>query len=58
MTAREMMDIIRESALWNYLSMRQKKDALVYAVERLRSISPDNHEHDDVSDIVGEVFRS
>jgi hypothetical protein len=58
MTAREMMDIIRESALWNYLSMRQKKDALVYAVERLRSISPDNQEHDDVSDIVGEVFRS
>ncbi len=58
MTAREIIDIVRESALWDYLSISEKKDALVYAVKSIQNVSVDKEEQVDIADIVGEVFRA
>ena len=58
MIAREMIDIVKESRLWDYLSISKEGDALVDAGERAKSVSADKEEGVDISDIVGEVFRA
>ena len=57
MTKREIIDIIKESPLWNFLSIGERKDALAYAVKSVNRMSL-QEDKTDISDTVGEVFRA
>ena len=56
MTTRETVEIIRESPLWRQLSIGEKMDALLYAVETVDGMKASRYEQIDVSDIIGEIF--
>lgn len=57
MTAKETHDIIKDSSLWDALTVGEKIEALVYAVESIGClIGTMEDDSYDVSDIVGEIF--
>ena len=56
MTMRDTVEAIKESPLWVTLTLGEKLDALLYAVNSTEGAVPSGCEHLDVSDIVGEIF--
>ncbi len=56
MTMREAVEIIRESPLWECLTIGEKLDALLYAVDTVEGLRTMRNEQLDVSDIIGEIF--
>ncbi|MBI5639452.1 MAG: hypothetical protein HZA17_03405 [Nitrospirae bacterium] len=58
MTARETVDIIRESSLWKTLTIKEKVEALAYAMVSVedRLNTPGEENAADVSDLIGEIF--
>ncbi len=57
MTTRETMEIIRESPLWDMLTIGEKIDALLHAVQNVDGLRSKRTEQVDVSDIIGEIFN-
>lgn len=58
MTVRETVEIIRESALWDTLTIKEKTEALAYAMESTRCRMAGEDSGQDVSDLIGEIFAS
>jgi hypothetical protein len=56
MTTKETVEIIRESPLWQTLSVGEKMDAIVYAVESVEEMLARRTEEVDITDIIGEIF--
>ena len=56
MTMRETVEIIRESPLWETLSVGEKMDAIVHAIEIVTGRQENRREEVDISDIIGEIF--
>lgn len=57
MTDREIIDIIRESALWKTLSQREKVEAIAYALETAgRRLYFSEEEASYLSEVVGETY--
>lgn len=56
MTTRDTIEAVRESPLWGTLSIGEKLDALLYAVESAEEVLANRREYLDISDIVGEIF--
>jgi|GEM_PF-3468553 hypothetical protein len=54
MTAKETIDIIRESSLWESLTLREKTEAIAYAIEAVGCAMNSSVEND-VSDILKEI---
>jgi isopentenyl phosphate kinase len=54
MTAKEIIEIISNSSLWKTLSLKERAEAATYAMK----ISGINHENEDVSELIGEVYSS
>ncbi len=52
MTAKDTIEIISNSSLWDTLSAKERLDAIAYALDVV-GIKLDN---EDVSDIIGEVY--
>ncbi len=52
MTAKETVEIIRDSSLWKVLSIKERLEATAYAMR----ITGNAIEDEDVSDIIGEVY--
>lgn len=60
MTSKETMDIIRSSSLWGTLSIREKVEAISYAIEHSGPpVDPYRDEAADISDLIwkGPGFR-
>ncbi len=57
MSAKEAMDIVRDSALWKILSVQERVEALLYAIE-VAGCKSDlvDDACEDVIDSVGEVY--
>jgi hypothetical protein len=56
MTTKETMDIIRESPLWQSLPLRERIEAIAYALETV-GCKLDRREYArDISDIIGEIY--
>ena len=53
---REPVDIIRESPMRQYLTIGEKIDALLYAVDSVDGLRTTRTVPVDVSDIIGELF--
>jgi len=53
---RDTIEAIKESPLWVTLTLGEKLDALLYAVNSTEGAMLSRYEHVDVSDIVGEIF--
>jgi len=53
---RETVEIIRESPLWETLSVGEKMDAIVHAIEIVTGRQENRREEVDISDIIGEIF--
>jgi hypothetical protein len=51
------MEIIRESPLWDMLTIGEKIDALLHAVQNVDGLRSKRTEQVDVSDIIGEIFN-
>ncbi len=51
-TASETVEMISDSALWKTLSMKERMEAVAYAMK----IAGITFEEDDISDIIGEVY--
>lgn len=56
MTMRDTIEAIKESPLWVTLTLGEKLDALLYAVNSAEGAMLSRYERVDVSDIVGEIF--
>lgn len=58
MTVKETVDVIRESALWNTLTIKEKVEALAHAMEtvecRLKAV---DNERNDLAERIGEIFE-
>jgi len=58
MTVKETVDVIRESALWNTLTIKEKVEALAHAMEtvecRLKAVG---NERNDLAERIGEIFE-
>lgn len=52
MTAKETVQLISDSSLWKTLSMKERLEAVAYAMK----ISGNNLHEEDVNDIIGEVY--
>ncbi len=52
MTARETLDIISDSSLWQTLSIKERIEAAAYAMK----VAGISIEDDDVSNLIGEVY--
>ena len=52
MTAKETIDIISNSSLWETLSIRERIEAVTYAMK----IAGSSLDDEDISDIIGEVY--
>lgn len=52
MTAKEAVEIISDSSLWKTLSIKERIDAIAYAMK----IAGSTLDEKDVSDVVGEVY--
>ena len=57
MTMRETVEIIRESPLWETLSVGEKMEAIVHAIDSITGAQENRREEVDISDIIGEIFR-
>lgn len=54
MTAKETIEIIRRSSLWKTLSVREKVEAISYAIDTSGCpVDPERDESADISDIIG-----
>jgi hypothetical protein len=57
MTAKETVDIIRESALWNTLTIKEKVLALAYAMEAVEGrLHEAERSQEETTDLVGEIY--
>lgn len=52
MTAKETVEIISDSSLWKTLSIKERLEAVAYAMK----ISGNKLRDEDVQDIIGEVY--
>lgn len=52
MTAKETIEIISDSSLWKTLSIKERLEAVAYAMR----IAGSNLNEEDVNDIIGEVY--
>jgi len=52
MTAKETVDLISDSSLWKTLSMKERMEAVAYAMK----ISGNTLQEEEVDDIIGEVY--
>jgi hypothetical protein len=52
MTAKEVIEIVRESKLWAPLTEKEKQEVIRYALKRTRSSIPE----EDIGSTVGEVY--
>ena len=57
MTMRETVEIISESPLWQTLSLGEKMDAILHAVDSVEGMLASRREEIDISDLIGEIFR-
>lgn len=56
MTRKETIDIIRQSSLWETLSVQEKVEAISYALESIDCKLDKCGDSKDVSDIIGEIY--
>lgn len=56
MTKKETMDIIRESPLWKSLPLRERFEAIAYALEAVGCKLDRREDALDISDIIGEIY--
>lgn len=56
MTRKETIGIIRESSLWQSLSVREKVEAIAYALDSMGSSLESDGDDSDISDVIGEIY--
>ncbi|GAB4388549.1 MAG: hypothetical protein Kow0025_08530 [Thermodesulfovibrionales bacterium] len=56
MTRRETISIIRESSLWKSLSVREKVEAIAYALDSMGYSLDGDGDDGDISDVIGEIY--
>jgi hypothetical protein len=56
MTRKETIDIIKQSSLWDTLSVKEKVEAISYALESIDCRLDRDGDTKDVSDIIGEIY--
>ena len=55
MTKRETIDILKQSQLWNTLSVQERVDVVAYTLNSIRGDGQDDEELE-LTDIIGEIY--